>query len=248
MAEDKDLIKTLEEVEANQKEIEKRNTELEANNTRLMLVVKMSGDERKVFDAMTEEKQGEFLKMSAEDRDKIVKAADTEDDTEDDTDDSEIEKRIAKAVEDATKGSKEEVETLRKRLDTSEAFAKAQADRADTAEFQKKAELELPFYSGSVEERGAVLKAINKSNMTDVEKANILKFLKAGNEALKTLTKGVGTNVHTDVEKVDGVMGEVAKAAKDLMAKDSKLTKAAAEAKVYQENPELYKRYLQEQA
>lgn len=250
MADDNDVLKQLEEVEANQKVIEKRNTDLEAINKRFEAIVKMSPEERAVFDPMTAEEQDEFLKMSPEEKTAKAKAkakasANDEGDDEED-DDEEVEKRVKAEVEKALAASNSEVEELKKRVSTAEEFAKKQADRADTVEFQKRADIELSHYTGTVEERGDVLKSIEKSNMTDDQKKNVMKVLKSGNEAHKQLGKMVGSNNYSDVEKSDGVLAEVSKRAKVLMDKDSKLTKAAAEAAVYTADPELYKRYLEE--
>ena len=135
----------------------------------------MTEDELKLARAFTPEEEKEFLGLTEEERKAKLKALDKS-------------AKEAEAKEKAEKAGVSEavikqIAALEKRAESAETIAKEERDKRLTAEFEKRAEEELPHIPGSVEEKGEMLKALEE--LPETAKKAALAALKAGDEGLK---------------------------------------------------------------
>lgn len=200
-------------------------------------VVKLSVEERKVFDGLSEDKQGEFLKADAESRKTIIAAVEkAEQDKQKQA--SEVPEPVRKQMEDLKKS----VDDANARAAAAEVIAKREFDARQLAEFTKRAETEFGSLPGEPAEKGQILKVIHeKLDKEEAEKVSAL--LKAGSEALTQLGKTAGTDA---IDPTTSAWGKIETLAKKYVADHKEVTFAKAVERVCEEDPKLYDRYLKE--
>jgi len=168
--------------------LKKSNDDLIAKNAKADKVIALTAANKAHYDGLTEEAdQDTFLAKSVEDQDAevlaIAKAKTDADPVVYKTKDGlELRKSVGVAVIEMAKSNdllREQNDTLRK--------------KQESAEFEKRAEEELPHLPGTVQERGAMLKAIDGIE-DETQKKAALNALKANNEAMSKAfeTGGVG--------------------------------------------------------
>ncbi len=161
-------------------------------------ILKLTTEERAVFEKLTAEQQDQYLAGDTTVRKSFVPAK---------TEPTEIEKRLA-AAEDRERA-------LAKRVADAE-------ERAELAEFTKRAETEYPNTPGKPEEKGRMLRDIEK--LAEPARTAALAALKAGDAALATLSKSAG---YIGRETADDAESKIEKAAAEIMA-TQKVSKSEA--------------------
>lgn len=203
-------------------------------------VLKLSAEDRNIYDALPVEKQVEFLAADTETRKGFKPVEKKEDDNE------AVTKAVSKAMETANSKIAElskAVETANARVTAAETLAKAESDARQKVEFQKRAETEFPNLPGDVEKKGSALRAV-ATKLSKEESDSVLELLKAGNEALAQL----GTPTGREVPSGGGdAWGKIETMAKSLVAATPKMSMAKAITQVTMEHPELYEEYLRSQ-
>lgn len=179
-------------------------------------ILKLTADERAVFEKLTAEQQDQYLVGDATVRKSFVPPA---------KEPTEIEKRLA--VQEA------ENVRLAKRVAEAE-------ERAELAEFTKRAETEYPNTPGTPEEKGRMLRDIEK--LAEPARKAALAALKAGDAALAPLGKAAGHAGRVDADdaesKIEKIAGEI--------QRTEKVAKGVAWNLAVQRNPELYAEYTAE--
>lgn len=186
-------------------------------------ILKLTTEERAVFDKLDIAKQDEYLAGDSGVREKFaesVKPARSEP--------TEVEKRLA--------ATEAENKALAKRVADAE-------DRAERAEFAKRAKSELPNTPGTDEEKGDMLRSVEK--ITDPKVREIaMRALKAGDAALEALGKNSGVPGN---DAASGAYEKLKKSVSEIQ-KSEKVTEAQAWGLVMQRQPELYREYRAEKA
>lgn len=210
----------IEKLEADARDAVARAARAEAIN-------KLSPEERSVFDAFGKEDQEKFLSGDESTKKRLKE---------------DVHKAKAKTssdIEDLRKSN----EALAKRLEESERIAKDERDRRVLSEFTKRAEgPDFRSLPGTSEEKGAVLKMLSDSLPSeDVKKVEML--LKAGNEAMERMMRAPGSNHVASDGSVSARIDQLAKA----RAAEAKISFAKAKDQIFDENPELYTQWSQEE-
>lgn len=199
-------------------------------------VVKLSVDERKVFDGLPEDKQNEFLKADAGGRKTIIEAVDkAARDAEQQA--SEIPAPVRKQMEDL----KKDVDDANARAAAAEGVAKREAEARQLAEFTKRAETEFALLPGEPADKGKILKVIH-DKLDEPEAKQVCDLLKAGSEALSQLGTTAGTDAANAASTAWGRIEVLAKK----YSSDNKVTFAVAVDKVCEADPKLYDQYIKE--
>lgn len=150
-------------------------------------------------------------------------------------------KGLTPEAQELIKGIVGKAEELEKRANTAEEQLKKMQDSAKLQEYIRKAEgfKALPVKAA---EFGPLLKALADTNPEQV--ATLEKLLKSTDEMLQKslLFKEMGTGVESN-----GAWSEIEKAAETIRQTDTKLTKEQAITKAIQDNPEIYKRWKEDQ-
>lgn len=224
-----------------------KQQELEKANQHQAAVIKLSSEEREVFDALPVEKQDEYLAADVEKRKGYKIPMDK---------DEEMDPQVAKRMSELEANHKAELAKrdaemaeIKKRAEQAETIAKAEQERREQVEFAKRAETELSAYSGTSEEKGKLLRALHNGVskcLSKEEVEGLQKLLEAGNTALSSQMKpigkdGNGKQAGTAYAKMDAKATEIQKNS------EGKLTYHQAFAKVMETNPELYQEYEKEQ-
>lgn len=184
-------------------------------------ITKLNAAERAVFEKLDAAKQDEYLAGDATVREKLaesVKPAKTEP--------TDIEKRLA--------AQEAENVSLAKRLAAAE-------EEAELARYAKRATVEIPNTPGTDDEKGRMLRAVDKIADADARKA-ALAALKAGDAALATLGKQVGT---AGKDEPSGAEAKL-EAAVAKIAAEEKVSVSKAWGIVMDRHPELYREYRAE--
>ncbi len=179
-------------------------------------ILKLTTEDRAVFEKLTAEQQDQYLAGDAAVRKSFVPPA---------KEPTDVEKRLAAAD------------------DRERALAKRVADaeeRAELAEFTKRAETEYPNTPGKPEEKGRMLRDIEK--LAEPARTAALAALKAGDAALATLSKSAG---YSGRETASGAEEKIEKAATEIM-RTEKVSKGEAWNLAVQRNPDLYREYTAE--
>lgn len=174
---------------------------------------------------------------------------DDEDDVlidDDDDEEEEIPETVMKSLPPSARAAIERNQRIAKRArqDAREAreLALTEKSRRERLEFIAKAKKDIPNLTGTEEEKGELMQALYSGTVTKKQADSLVKMLKAADAAQRSLLmseRGSG-RARTDE---DSALAEIDTLADELMAKDTKLTKAQARTKVCQDNPALYQRY-----
>jgi hypothetical protein len=185
-------------------------------------ILKLNADERAVFEKLDAAGQDEYLAGDATVR--AAKAASVKPAVTEPTD---IEKRLA--------ASEARNESLAKRVADAE-------ERAELAEFSKRAEKELPNTPGTADEKGRMLRSVEKIADADARKA-ALAALKAGDAALAGIGKQIGAP--GSVAESSDAYAKLEKAAEEIR-KSEKVNEGRAWELAMERNPDLYREYRAE--
>ncbi len=185
-------------------------------------IAKLTVDERTHFDKLAAADQDAFLAGDAEFRKQKIEAAKPA--------------PVEKTAE------QRRIEVLEKReQDLTERVRKAE-DAAELATFVKRASVELPNLPGTDDEKGAMLRAVEKIADPAARDA-ALKALKAGNAAQESLTKAAGSGRAAAVS--DSAEAKIEAEAVKIMQTE-KVSKGHAWALVPERHPELWAEYRAE--
>lgn len=186
-------------------------------------IAKLTAEERTHFDKLNTADQDAFLAGDAEFRKQRIEAAKPAP-----VQKTEVEIRLEKAEQ--------------KNAELTERVRKAE-DAAELATFVKRAGTELAHLPGTDEEKGAMLRAVEK--IADPAAREIaLKALRAGNAAQESLTKAVGSGRAAAV--TGSAEDQMAAKVNEYMKADHKLTKGAAWDLVAKRHPDLWEEYRAE--
>lgn len=224
------------EEKAAQEKLEAENKALTAKAERLEKIAALNDSAKAHFEKLADDEKDAFLKLSADEQnvavDKAKKAATDADPVVYTTKDGvELRKSAGAAVIEMAKSNdllREQNEELRK--------------KQEQAEFEKRAEAELPHLPGTVEERASMLKAIDSIEDEDQRKA-AHSALKANNEAMSHALKNRGTGTPPTEGSADDKLDKLAKAEQE---KNPKLSYEQAYDKVLKtpQGSELYEKSL----
>ena len=218
----KDEGDTMSDAENKVADLEKRLEESQALLAKQTLVSEMS-DVEKVFMSGLESGAAEgFMKMSSEGRaSEINKSQSSDPVIYKSADGTEYRKSDSTAAD------------LAKRVDASEAKVEELAKAADKANFEKRAGVELSHVTGSIEDRAALIKAVDGIT-------GIAEILKAANDAAKEASAEKGSSEgEADNDGKEDHYGKF-KAEVSKVAKAQSISSDDAEVIVKQDNPELY--------
>ena len=185
-------------------------------------IAKLTAEERTHFDKISAADQDAFLAGDAEFRKQRIEAAKP----------APVQKTAVEL----------EVEAVRKEnRDLAERVRKAE-DAAELAVFVKRAGTELAHLPGTDDEKGAMLRAVEK--IADPAAREIaLKALRAGNAAQESLTKAVGSG---RTSAVTGSAEEKLEAAAEQIQRTEKISKGQAWALLPERHPDLWADYRAE--
>lgn len=171
-----------------------------------LVVAQMSKEDRDIFDAFEDAKKAAYFEADADGRKAIL----------DDARKEATEKRDAAVPEEVRK----ELDDLKKRLDESEAKARAAETTAKTerearqrVELTKRATEEFANLQGTLEDKVEMLKAVE--GLPDKERDAVLKQLKTVNDGISPLLKQIGSDVSTS-DTPSHAWGKIEKASKEL--------------------------------
>ena len=195
--------------------------ELQKANERLQAIVALPADQRAHFDAIEKaEDQDAFLAKSADERTEIVKAATAPKVEKTETPEAKVEKSegsevIYTALNGSTFTKNDDARLVAAVIeaDTAKKNADAALAKAEEAAFEKRADEELAHLPGTTKSRAALLKSVEAIE-DEGERAQALKALKAGNDAMGNPTNTVGYQGTVAIEKsdADNELDELAKA------------------------------------
>lgn len=186
-------------------------------------IAKLTAEERTHFDKISTADQDAFLAGDAEFRKHRIEAAKPA--------------PVEKTAE------QRRIEQLEKReQDLTERVRKAE-DAAELATFVKRAGTELAHLPGTDDEKGAMLRAVEKIADPAAREAAI-KALRAGNAAQESLTKAIGSGRTAAV--TGSAEDQMAAKVDEYMKADHKLTKGAAWDLVAKRHPDLWDEYRAE--
>lgn len=185
-------------------------------------IVKLTVDERTHFDKLAAADQDAFLAGDAEFRKQKIEAAKPAP-----VQKTDVEIRLEKAEQ--------------RNTELAERVRKAE-DAAELATFVKRASVELPNLPGTDDEKGAMLRAVEK--IADPAAREVaLKALKAGNAAQESLTKSAGSGRAAAIS--DSAEAKIEAAASEIM-RTEKVSKGQAWVLVPERHPELWAEYREE--
>lgn len=238
---------TLEDVTKKLIDLEKDLGEANKRADRAEAVIKLSSEDRIVFEALPVDKQQAFL-----DGDDAVRKAMTPVEKNDDVTDDIVKSSPAFIeLQKAQDELKKALDTANAKVTAAETIAKAEQTIRQKVEFEKKAETDFSALPGTAVEKGAVLNVI-ASKLSVEEAAEVTKLFVAGNEALKQLgvskgTDAAGTAAGADASSAWSKIETLAKA-EIAKSSDKKMTIEKAVTIVMQNDPKLYDEYLTAQA
>ena len=199
--EDKTMPKTVEELQTS---LDTANASLKKANK----IIGLSGTEKAHFDTLDETGKDSFLAKSAEDRTAEIAAVEKAK-----TDDDPVVYTTMDGLE-IRKSAGEVSIALAKRSDKLEKQnQKLQADAEQTA-FEKRATDELPHLAGKVEDRAALIKAVDAIDDKG-QRERVHAILKADNEAMSLAYQTAGVGGEKVLNK-DGPEGKLDKMAKEI--------------------------------
>lgn len=222
---------TLEELTAKLDGIEAQHSETLKRAERAEAIVKLSGEQRAVYDKLSETEKTAFLEGDAAVRETFMSKSVAEAAPE--IDDLRKRAEAAEAV----------LKTLETRVALAENAARVELEKRQALEFQKRAESELSHYPGTIEKKGGVLAAIAK--LAADEQAALMELINSGNAALKQLGTAVGTDARSS--SMTSAWTTIQQKAAQLRAADPALSVAKATEMVVAQDPALYNQYLKEQ-
>lgn len=248
---DKDNELTPEQVAKQLGEVEKKLTETEVKVAKSEVITKLAPADYALFYEMDEVQKNAFLDADEAGRTDLLEKSRKRvmlDDDGDDDEDEEGREEMKKRFDDMSLKLEllsKNLKTAETRAEAAETFAKSERDARESVEFTKRAETELTHLPGTAAEKGEILKVLHTKLAKD-EFESVHKLLTSGNVAHGQLLTPVGRS--TPVSKVAaGTSWETIEKKAEVIAKEEKITHAAAVTKVIQDNPELYTQYLGEQ-
>lgn len=213
MPEPKKTTKSTEELESTVASLTER-LELQG------IVAGMNDGEREHFASLDETAKREFVAKGADERkaeiDAIAKAAEVAD-------------PVVYTATDGTKIRKSDgaaMLSLTKRADAADKRAEVAEEKASSADLRKRADDELAYLPGTLDERTAMLKAVDSIEDEDERKA-ALKALKAGNAAMQKAFSTGGTSAGMGEDDESSAQGRLDSLVKR-HADDNKVSEARA--------------------
>jgi hypothetical protein len=181
------LASTTKERDMDPEQLKKEIADLKKRNEELSQIAEMGDAERSYFKSLGKRDQETFLAKSQRERDAEVKKADDDD----------ILYKCDDGVSVIRKRDGEVAARHARRADEAYALAKKNADAAEAAAFEKRADVELKSYPGKSSQRAALLKAAEGIADEPTRKA-ALAALAAGEKALAKAFVRKGRNVVDD--------------------------------------------------
>lgn len=229
-----DLEKSVKELEEKLKKAETDRTEALAKAQEADLLAKMSEDEKTAMADMEAEEAKKFLNSTPAERRKTMKKREENDEVLK-VGDAQIRKS---AVGDAAFSV---FKAQQERIEKAEETARIEKAAREHAEFTKRAADELTHFTGEVDVKAKVLKAVSEISDESTRTA-LSTMLKSGNGALKAAFDSIG---HKDgkgnpVNKADAE--KFTKRVSEIASRD-KITQSAAMTKARAEYPEEFKAY-----
>ncbi len=219
-----DLTKSLDEVKS---ALEKAEASLKESE----VLAKMSDAEKKYMDKMSDDEKAAWMKMSAEDRKSKIDGVKKNDETLEVAGKTIAKSDVGEVAFAVFKAQADEMAEVRK-------AAEKDREDASVSRLAKRASDEMPGITGTDDEKAAVLKAVEAVTDEAVRKSleAIIKVANAvGEGALDTIGKNGGDVTKSIDEKIEAAAVEI--------AKRDNISKSAAIAKAWVENPDLYKEY-----
>lgn len=202
------IRKAFPEITAPQTEDIQMDEKLQKAVDRLTAIVALPADQRAHFDAIAKvEEQDAFLAKSAEDRAAIVKPV---------VEKKAVDPVVVYTAADGTVFTKSDdprlVAAIVEKDSKDKELAALRLEKSDR-EFEKRAETELAHLPGTIQERAALLKAVDGIK-DETQRSAALKSLAAGNKANEANTTSLGTSTPRKVEKSapNAELDELAKA------------------------------------
>lgn len=226
----KELETKLADLEKSVADLTAERDEAVAKAAEQEVIAKMTDDEKDYLKSLDGEAKKEFMAMSADDRKKKMKKAAEADETLE-VDGETVRKSIV---------GDEAFKLLVSMNKRTEALAKDQADASDKAAIAKaeqRAQAEFSHLPGSVEERGAMLKA-----MEDMDE-DLRKSFEAVFTAAEGLAKGAFKQVGSQGQEINKADQDKFVAKVSEIQDRDKISKSAAMVKAAAEFPELHKAY-----
>jgi len=182
------------------------------------------------YDGLTTDEKEQFAKADSGGRQALLAASAER-----------IEKasRLSEDVQKQFDNIQKQLEDTEAKLRAAEAVAKAADDAQKFAVLKETAETQYPNIPGTAEEKARVLKSLG--TLPEAESKQVLDILTKANEAFGSLTAPIGKS--TSTLAVGSAWDKIEKKAAEHVAKG--MTKEKATALVLEQNPELYKEYLQ---
>lgn len=208
-------------------ELTKKFEQAESDKAAALVKAGMSDAEKSYMDGMDDKARKEFMAMSPADRQKKMKKSVDEDPV--------VYKSDATGQE-YRKSDDARLVEMAKRADENDRLFKAEVEKRETAELAKRAAEELKDFSGSSEEKIAVLRAVGK--MDEAARDSLMKMLAAGGKAISAAFETVGH----DREAVQKSAQDFNKRIDEVM-RDHKMGRAAAMEKARELYPEEFKAY-----
>lgn len=225
-----DISKKLDELE---QELTKANARADKAEAEL-LIAKLDDEDREAFDTLPQEDQTAFVAADETKRSEMLeKARNTI------AKRNELPTEIQKRLDDITK----RMNDAEARATAAETIAKRANDERRMTELTKRAEDEFAGLPGTAVEKAHVLKSLEK--LSEEERSEVEKMLKAGNECLSGQMKPVGKSGSSDM--AGDAWAKIEKRS-EVLAGEKKISKAKA-MQEFLETPEgqqLYDQHLEE--
>lgn len=187
----------------------------------------MSDAEKSYMDTLDAKAKMDFMRMTPADRAKSMKKS---------FDADPVVYKSEATGQEFRKSDDPRLVDMAKRADENEKLFKAELEKRETAEFAKRVDTELKHFSGTVDEKVAVLRAVSK--VDESARDALMKMLDAGNKAIGAAFQTIGH----DREAVRKSADSFAKRVDEIISRD-KISRDAAMTKARELYPDEFKAY-----